>query len=99
MKVQEVIAKAMAKKIDVVGSGRDYGSDGQDNEAVARTDRRGRLHGPVRSAAASQSETSSDGDRREGVSLYQEKYSDFNVRHFHEKLVGKSMASISATRG
>jgi transposase len=98
MKVQEVILRAMAKKI----------TWWQAAEIIGVTDR------TMRRWKERYEEHGYDGlyDRRLGkpspkrvplktveevLGLYQEKYFDFNVRHFHEKLQGEHAIDLSYT--
>jgi transposase len=98
MKVQEVILRAMAKKItwwqaaEIIGiSDRslrrwrqrydEYGYDGL-------FDRRRGKPSPKRVPVATVEEV---------LRLYQERYADFNVRHFHEKLVEEQGIRLSYT--
>jgi transposase len=97
LKIQEVIAKAMAGKLTWWEAA----------EIMGETDRtmrrwRGRIE---------KNGYSSLYDRRKHPSpkripleqvqrvqsLYQEKYSDFNLRHFHEKLIGEYGIDLSYT--
>jgi transposase len=98
MKVQEVILRAMAKKI----------TWWQAAEIIGISDRQ------MRRWRERYEENGYDGlfDRRRGqpspkrvplqtveqvLGLYREKYFDFNVRHFHEKLVGEHGIGLSYT--
>jgi transposase len=98
MKVQEVILRAMAKRIswwqaaEIIGiSDRSmrrwrerYAEHGYDG----LLDRRRGMPSPKR-VAVSQVE--------EVLRLYREKYTDFNVRHFHEKLLEEHGVRLSYT--
>ena len=97
MKVQEVIMRAMAKRIswweaaeilgiDVRTMRRWRGRMKQDGYA-GLFDRR--KHPSPNRVALDQAERV--------LSLYQERYSDFNVRHFHEKLSGEHGIGLSYT--
>ncbi len=98
MKVQEVIMRAMAKKITWAQAGeiiglcerqmrrwkeryQEYGYDGL-------FDRRTGKPSPKRVAVATVEEV---------LRLYQERYADFNVRHFHEKLREQHGIGLSYT--
>src|SRR3984893_15807025 len=98
MKVQEVILRAMAKKItwwqaaEILGMSdrqmrrwhwryREHGYDGL-------LDRRGGKPSPKRVPLA---------EVEQVLGLYQEKYFDLNVRHFHEKLQQKHQIRLSYT--
>jgi transposase len=98
MKVQDVILRAMAKRItwwqaaEIIGisdrsmrrwRGRyeEYGYDGL-------LDRRRGNPSPRRVAVETVEEV---------LRLYQEKYADFNVRHFHEKLVEEHAIRLGYT--
>jgi len=98
MKVQEVIMRAMAKKITWVQAGEilglcerqmrrwkqryeEFGYDGL-------FDRRTGKPSPKRVPVATVEEI---------LQLYQEKYADFNVRHFHEKLREQHHIRLSYT--
>ena len=98
MKVQEVIMRAMAKKITWTQAGEiiglcdrqmrrwkqryeEYGYDGL-------FDRRTGKPSPKRVPVATVEEV---------LHLYQEKYGDFNVRHFHEKLRDEHHLRLSYT--
>src|SRR5262249_15437800 len=85
MKVQEVIMRAMAKKITWAQAG----------EIIGLCERQ------MRRWKERYEEYGYDGlfDRRTGevLRLYQEKYADFNVRHFHEKLREQQHIPLSYT--
>jgi transposase len=98
MKVQEVILKAMAGKLkwweaaEIIGVSdrtmhrwrgryKEYGYDGLAHRQKGKPS-------PKRVALATVEEV---------LSLYQERYSDFNVRHFHEKLQGEHGIELSYT--
>ena len=99
MKVQEVILRAVAKKITWAQAGeiiglcerqmrrwkeryQEFGYDGL-------FDRRLGKPSPKRVPLATVEEI---------LRLYQEQYADFNVRHFHEKLVEEHGITLSYTR-
>ncbi len=98
MKVQEVILKAMAGKLkwweaaEIIGVSdrtmlrwrgryKEYGYDGLAHRQKGKPS-------PKRVALATVEEV---------LNLYQERYSDFNVRHFHEKLQGEHGIELSYT--
>ena len=97
LKVQEVIAKAMAKKLtwweaaEIMGvtdrTMRRWRERIQEGGYTSLYDRR-RHPSPKRIAME---------QAQHVLSLYQEKYSDFNVRHFHEKLVSDHGIGVSYT--
>ena len=98
MKIQEVMLRAMAKRItwwqaaEIIGIGcrqmrrwrQRYEEDGYDG---LRDRRRGRVS--EKRVALAQVE--------EVLRLYQEQYFDFNVRHFHEKLGAEHGIKLSYT--
>src|SRR2546421_4382382 len=98
MKIQEVMLRAMAKRItwwqaaEIIGIScrqmrrwlRRYEEHGYEG---LRDRRRGRVS--EKRVAVKQVE--------EGLGLYQEQYFDFNVRHFHEKLLAEHGIKLSYT--
>jgi transposase len=98
MKIQEVIMRAMAKKITWVQAGEIVGLCErqmrrwkQRYEEVGYDglfDRRTGKPSPKRVAVATVEEV---------LRLYQERYADFNVRHFHEKLRAEHHIRLSYT--
>jgi transposase len=98
MKIQEVMLRAMARRItwwqaaEIIGIScrqmrrwhRRYEKEGYDG---LRDRRRGRVS--EKRVTLEQVE--------EVLRLYQEQYFDFNVRHFHEKLVGEHKIKLSYT--
>lgn len=98
MKVQEVIMRAMAKKITWAQAGEiiglcerqmrrwkeRYEEFGYDGLFDRRTGKPSPKRVPVRTV-------------EEVLRLYQEKYADFNVRHFHEKLQEEHHIGLSYT--
>src|SRR5213593_2729195 len=98
MKVQEVILRAMAKRItwwqaaEIIGiSDRSmrrwrerYQEEGYDGLYDHRKHRPSPKRVPLKTA-------------EEVLHLYREKYFDFNVRHFHEKLVEERHIALSYT--
>src|SRR5947209_433795 len=98
MKVQEVILRAMAKRItwwqaaEIVGiSDRSmrrwrerYAKHGYDGLLDRRRGKPSSKRVPLKTV-------------EEVLRLYQEKYFDFNVRHFHEKLVEEHGIQLSYT--
>src|SRR3954463_11428391 len=97
LKVQEVIAKALAKKL----------TWGEAAEIMGVTDRtmrrwRGRIaEGGYTSLYDRRRHPSPKRvpmeQAQQVLSLYQEQYSDFNVRHFHEKLGSEHGIELSYT--
>jgi len=97
LKIQEVIAKAMAGKLTWWEAA----------EIMGVTDRtmrrwRGRIEKNGYSSLYDRRKHPSPKriplDQAQRVlSLYEEKYSDFNVQHFHEKLVGEHQIDLSYT--
>ena len=98
MKVQEVILKAMAGKLkwweaaEIIGVSdrtmlrwrgryKEFGYDGLGHRQKGKPS-------PKRVALATVEEV---------LNLYQERYADFNVRHFHEKLQGEHGIELSYT--
>jgi transposase len=98
MKVQEVILRAMAKRItwwqaaEILGisdrSMRRWRERYQEHGYDGLFDRRRGKPSPKRVALKVVEEV---------LQLYQEKYFDFNVRHFHEKLVEEHGIKLSYT--
>ena len=98
MKIQEVMLRAMAKRItwwqaaEIIGIGcrqmrrwrRRYEEDGYDGLRDRRRGRVSEKRVPL-------------GEVEEVLRLYQEQYFDFNVRHFHEKLVAEHGIKLSYT--
>src|SRR3954471_19379259 len=75
------------REAEVVGSSRDHGRDGPHDEALAGTAESTRLQRLVGlPQAQSQSKRVPMKTVEEVLQLYREKYFDFNVQHFHEKL-------------
>jgi transposase len=97
LKVQEVIAKAMARKLtwweaaEIMGvtdrTMRRWRERIEEGGYTSLYDRR--KHPSPKRIAMEQAQ--------EVLSLYQEKYSDFNVRHFHEKLASEHQIDLSYT--
>ena len=90
MKVQEVILKAMAKKITWWAGGRDHrghatGRCGGGGSGWRRTATTGWSTGARESRALQRVPLATV---EKVLRLYQEKYYDLNMRHFHEKLAG-----------
>ena len=82
----------------MVGGGRDYRGLRPDHEAVARALPRRRVRRTLRPPqGAAESQTDSVPGSRKVPQLYREKYFDFNVRHFHEKLQEEHGIQISYT--
>jgi len=71
------------REAEVVGSCRDYVCNGPDDAALARAAERTRLQ---RCVGLPQVPSQSQAGPEEVLQLYREKYFDFNVQHFHEKL-------------
>ena len=97
LKIQEVIAKAMAGKLTWWQAAEIMGvTDRTMRRWRARIERNGysslydrRKHPSPKRIPLEQTKAV--------LSLYQEKYSDFNVRHFHEKLVAEHRIDVSYT--
>jgi transposase len=97
LKIQEVIAKAMARKLtwweaaEVIGvtdrTMRRWRGRIEEGGYTSLYDRR-RHPSPKRIPME---------QAQQVLQLYQEKYSDFNVRHFHEKLAGEHKIELSYT--
>ena len=97
LKVQEVIAKAMARKLtwweaaEIMGvtdrTMRRWRERIEEGGYTSLYDRR--QHPSPKRIAMEQAQ--------KVLSLYQEKYSDFNVRHFHEKLISEHQIELSYT--
>jgi transposase len=98
MKVQEVIMRAMARKItwyeaaEIIGIScrqmRRWKERWEEHGYDGLFDRRRGAPSPKRVPVATVQEV---------VRLYQEQYSDFNVKHFHEKLVREHQIKLSYT--
>jgi len=98
MKVQEVIMRAMARKItwyeaaEIIGIScrqmRRWKERWEEHGYDGLFDRRRGTPSPKRVAVATVQEV---------VRLYQEQYSDFNVKHFHEKLKREHQLKLSYT--
>ncbi len=98
MKIQEVMLRAMAKRItwwqaaEIIGIGcrqmrrwrQRYETDGYDGLRDRRRGRVSEKRVPL-------------GEVEEVLRLYQEQYFDFNVRHFHEKLGAEHGIKLSYT--
>jgi transposase len=98
MKVQEVIMRAMARKItwyeaaEIIGIScrqmRRWKERWEEHGYDGLFDRRRGTPSPKRVAVATVQQV---------VCLYQEQYSDFNVKHFHEKLQREHQINLSYT--
>jgi transposase len=95
MKVQEVILRAMAKRItwwqaaEILGMRERSLRRWQQHGYDGLFDRRRGRPSPRRVAVETVEEV---------LRLYQERYADFNVRHFHEKLREEHSIRLSYTR-
>jgi hypothetical protein len=72
---------------EVVGGSRDHRGNGPDDAPLARAVQRTRLqrfYGIT--GTATEPEARAGGGSGKVLQLYREKYFDFNVQHFHEKL-------------
>lgn len=97
LKVQEVIAKVMARKLTWWEAAEIMGiTDRTMRRWRARIEKGGYTSLYDRRRHSSPKRIPLD-KAQEVLKLYQEKYSDFNVRHFHEKLVGEHGIQLSYT--
>ena len=86
------------KEDHLVGGGGDHRGKRPDDAAVAGTAGGRRLFGSGGPAQGQSQRTAcSAEDSRRDAGLYREQYSDFNVRHFHEKLREQHGIDISYT--
>ena len=96
MKIQEVILRAMARKITWFQAAEILGFSDRHLGRMRGTLPGVRLGRAVRSAAGQAlAQTRSSGHGGGGAGLYGEKYFDVNVRHFHEKLPGEHQIDLS----
>jgi transposase len=97
LKIQEVIAKAMAGKLTWWEAAEIMGvTDRTMRRWRGRIEKNGYSSLYDRRKHPSPKRVPLDQAQRV-LNLYQEKYSDFNVRHFHEKLVGEHQIDLSYT--
>jgi len=95
LKIQEVIAKAIAGKLTWWEAAEIMGvTDRTMRRWRGRIEKNGYSSLYDRRKHPSPKRVPLDQAQRV-LSLYQEKYSDFNVRHFHEKLVGEHQIDLS----
>jgi len=86
MKLQDVILKAMAKKLTWIEAAEIAGMSVRNMQSCGSSIRSTATTGCSTGAGEEQLSPGGDGDGRPGPELYRDKYADFNARHFHEKL-------------
>lgn len=98
MKVQEVMLRAMAKKITWFQAAEILGMSDRHLRRYREQYERAGVDGVVDRRRCRPSEKRVPLETVERVlALYREKYFDFNVRHFHEKLTGEHGIQLSYT--
>ncbi|HZP24076.1 MAG TPA: ISNCY family transposase [Terriglobales bacterium] len=98
MKVQEVMLRAMARKITWLQAAEILGMSDRHLRRYREQYERAGVDGVLDRRRCRPSEKRVPLATVERVlALYQEKYFDFNVRHFHEKLVGEHGIQLSYT--
>jgi hypothetical protein len=97
LKVQEVIAKVMARKLTWWKAAEIIGGNRPNNEALACSDREEWVHESIRPRKHPSPKRVPLDQAQKVLKLFQEKYSDFNVRHFHEKLTSEHGVQLSYT--
>jgi len=98
MKVQEVMLRAMAKKITWIQAAEILGMSDRHLRRYREQYERAGVDGVLDRRRCKPSEKRVPLETVERVlGLYREQYFDFNVRHFHEKLVGEHGIQLSYT--
>src|SRR5581483_3009862 len=97
MKVQEVMLRAMARKITWLQAAEILGMSDRHLRRYREQYERAGVDGVLDRRRCRPSEKRVLATVERVLALYQEKYFDFNVRHFHEKLVGEHGIQLSYT--